>query len=229
MKNYLKKCLAVFMAIVTVFSLSTVSFANVAAEPETELEVNNEEVNNENEIVATMYLCSCVYVFPVSGHTWIYVENNTDRTLKVGLYDLPPGQGVSIGSFSFSVADGWGLYYNVEAFRENNKNREDITWSIPEELTASELQTLTDKLVGYYNSWGFVRNCSFFAFNMWNSVTHDGYFSLLIPAISLLMLMIGGADRGTLDMYFPDPSQVYRQSGSGASATLVPLKRTDIY
>lgn len=220
MRRFLKKCLAVFLAVITVFSISAVALANYDFTPEKQ---------NDDEVVATMYLCACVYVFPVSGHTWIYVENNSDRTLRVGLYDLPPGQGVSIGSFSFSVADGWGLYYNVEAFRENNKDREDITWSIPEELTAGELQTLTDELVDYYNSWGFIRNCSFFAFHMWNAVTGDSYFSLLIPAITLLMVMIGGAKRGALDMYFPDPSQVYRQSGSGSEAKLVPLNRTDIY
>lgn len=221
MKSFLKKSLAIILVMVMIFSVSSVAMAKYESEAAAS--------QNSEETVATMYLCSCVYVFPISGHTWIYVENNTNRTIRVGLYDVPPGQGVSIGSFSFSVSDGWGLYYNVEAFRENNKDREDITWSIPEELTASELQTLTDELVGYYNSWGFGRNCSYFAFNMWNAVTGDHYFSLLIPAISQLMLIIGGAEKGELDMYFPDESQVYRQSGSGSSAKLVPLDRTDIY
>lgn len=220
MKSFLRKTLAIILTVATVFSISAVAMANYD---------NDAETQESEEIVATMYLCACVYVFPISGHTWIYVENNTDRTLRVGLYDLPPGQGVSVGSFSFTVADGWGLYYNIEAFRENNKDREDITWSVSEELTASELQTLTDELVGYFNSWGFGRNCAYFAFKMWNAVTGDHYFSLLIPAITLVMVMIGGGKRGALDMYFPDASQVYRQSGSGSSATLVPINRTNIY
>lgn len=221
MKSLLKKILAVMLVSAIVFSTSAFAMANY----------ENDAVapQSSNDTVATMYLCSCVYVFPISGHTWIYVENNSSKTIRVGLYDVPPGQGVSIGSFSFTVDDGWGLYYNIEAFRENNKDREDITWSIPEELNASELQTLTDSLVGYYNSWGFGRNCSYFAFNIWNSVTGDHYFSLLIPAISQLMVMIGGAEKGELDMYFPDPSQIYRQSGSGSSAKLVPINKTDIY
>lgn len=220
MKKLLKKSLAVFLSVVIALSVASVAFANY--------DFSTENQENE-EIVATMYLCACVYVFPVSGHTWIYVENNTDHPLRVGLYDVPAGQGVSIGAFSFSVADGWGIYYNLEAFRENNKNREDIAWSIPEEMTASELDTLNNSLHDYFNSWGFIRNCATFAYSMWNSVTGDVYFSMLIPAITLLQLMIGGADRGELDMYFPDPSQVYRQVGSGDSARLEPLDRTDIY
>lgn len=55
----------------------------------------------------------------VAGHTYIYVKNLTDKPLRVGLYDVPAGEGVSIGSLSVSVSDGWGLYYNLEAHREN--------------------------------------------------------------------------------------------------------------
>ena len=136
MKKLFKKSLAVFLSVVIALSVASVAFANFDSSTETQ---------GSEEIVATMYLCACVYVFPVSGHTWIYVENNTDHTLRVGLYDVPAGQGVSIGAFSFSVADGWGIYYNLEAFRENNKDREDIAWSIPEEMTAAFLpgQALT--------------------------------------------------------------------------------------
>lgn len=35
--------------------------------------------------------------------------------------------------------------------------------------------------------------------------------------------MLAGADKGQIQMYYPDASQVYRQTGSGSSAHLVPV------
>ena len=34
--------------------------------------------DSENEIVATLYLCSNITVWPIVGHAWIYVENLSD-------------------------------------------------------------------------------------------------------------------------------------------------------
>ncbi len=178
---------------------------------------------DENATVATLSLCTCVYFFPFVGHAWIYVHNYSDVPQQVGLYEVPVGQGVSVGSFSFSVSDGWGLYYNLEAHRENRDGNTSRIWSNTVEMTQAELDELSDALLDYPNYWGFVGNCATFAYSMWNKVTGDSYFSMLIPAITWLQIVIGGAEKGALQMYTPTRDQVFRQRGSGDDAYLEPV------
>ena len=214
MNTNLKKLISLVLTAVMLLSAACVTA--YADEPLTEQE-------DENEIVATVSICSCIYFFPISGHTWIYVENLSDRVQRVGLYDLPVGQGVSIGSFSFSVADGWGVYYNIEAFRENRDNNSSNHWTKTKELTQSELDSLSNNIANYVNYWDFYFNCAFFAFSIWNSVSGDFLIPLVIPAISQLEVILAGGKKGVLEMYEPTEDQVFRQRGSGSSAYLEPV------
>lgn len=207
----IKKIIAIILALAIALTAFTVAFAeNESEEPSLSVPAD--------DTVATISLCTAIYVWPISGHTWIYVHNESDEPIQVGHYTVPVGEGVSVGVFSFSVNDGWGLYYNVEAYKENSKNRMDKVWSKSEALNTEELETLTKKLKDYPNYWGFVANCATFAFSMWNSVTDDHYFSLLIPAITQFMLMVSGAEKGVLEMYCPPRDNVYRLKGQGDSA-----------
>ena len=87
MKTF-KKIVAVIMIIVTLFC----SFAFV---------VSAEDANaiDENEYVATVYVCQKARLHYMSGHTWLYFVNLTNHDLQVGLYTLPKGQGVSVGTY----------------------------------------------------------------------------------------------------------------------------------
>ena len=211
----MKKILSVFLVVAILLSASTVAFA------EEDFIADQDALSSvENESVATLSLCSAVYVWPVSGHAWIYVHNNSDEPIQVGHFEVLPDQGVSVGAFSFSVSDGWGIYYNIESYKENAKNRVDKVRSISEEINAEQLETLNENLIKYPNYWGFVNNCATFAFSIWNSVTGDAYFSLLIPAITDFMIMCGGGKRGVLDMYQQPRDQVFRQVGFGENARL---------
>ena len=214
MNTNLKKLLSLVLAAVMLFSAACVTAYADGSLTEQE---------DENEIVATVSICSCIYFFPISGHTWIYVENLSDRVQRVGLYDLPVGQGVSIGSFSFSVADGWGVYYNIEAFRENRDNNSSNHWTKTKELTQSELDSLSNNIANYVNYWDFYFNCAFFAFSIWNSASGDFLIPLVIPAISQLEVILAGGKKGVLEMYEPTEDQVFRQRGSGSSAYLEPV------
>lgn len=214
MNTNLKKLLSLVLAAVMLFSAACVTAYADGSLTEQE---------DENEIVATVSICSCIYFFPISGHTWIYVENLSDRVQRVGLYDLPVGQGVSIGSFSFSVADGWGVYYNIEAFRENRDNNSSNHWTKTKELTQSELDSLSNNIANYVNYWDFYFNCAFFAFSIWNSVSGDFLIPLVIPAISQLEVILAGGKKGVLEMYEPTEDQIFRQRGSGSSAYLEPV------
>lgn len=214
MNTNLKRLLSLVLAAVMLFSAACVTAYADGSLTEQE---------DENEIVATVSICSCIYFFPISGHTWIYVENLSERVQRVGLYDLPVGQGVSIGSFSFSVADGWGVYYNIEAFRENRDNNSSNHWTKTKELTQSELDSLSRDIANYVNYWDFYFNCAFFAFSIWNSVSGDFLIPLVIPAISQLEVILAGGKKGVLEMYEPTEDQIFRQRGSGSSAYLEPV------
>ena len=214
MNTNLKRLLSLVLAAVMLFSAACVTAYADGSLTEQE---------DENEIVATVSICSCIYFFPISGHTWIYVENLSDRVQRVGIYDLPVGQGVSIGSFSFSVADGWGVYYNIEAFRENRDNNSSNHWTKTKELTQSELDSLSNNIANYVNYWDFYFNCAFFAFSIWNSVSGDFLIPLVIPAISQLEVILAGGKKGVLEMYEPTEDQIFRQRGSGSSAYLEPV------
>lgn len=207
----MKKLLSAILILAMLLSTATFAYAE------------EDVALSTDETVATISLCSNIYVWPISGHTWIYVHNNSDEPIQVGHYEVLPDQGMSIGAFSFSVNDGWGLYYNMESYKENEKNRAHNVRSISEEINAEQLATLSENLIKYPNYWGFVNNCATFSFSIWNSVTGDAYFSLLIPAISDFMILCGGGKKGTLKMYQQPRDQVFRQVGFGENAHLEPV------
>ena len=73
-----------------------------------------------DETVAKLYLCHRWSGPPSLGHMWVYIENLTGKPIQVGLYKVPAKQGVSVGNFGLTRADGNGTYYNVEAYCGNH-------------------------------------------------------------------------------------------------------------
>lgn len=238
MKNrLLKNFICIMLTVLLVFGTAATAFAQdeiilpeettTEQPPQEEPTVPEEPADpdepeaDENKIVAKASLFMAMYVFPVSAHSWIYVENLSDEPITVGIYEVPAGQGVSVGTFSFSVRDGWGIYYNLEAYRENLKDRIDKCWSITKDMTAEELEKLSRSIKNYPNMWDiFIFNCTFFSFSIWNSNTNYFFLPFMIPAIPLLEMMIMGAKKGETPMYFPTTDQLYRQRGTGNSAYL---------
>ncbi len=221
----MKKFIKASVSLLLVFSILLSFSVSSLAESNASIATSGDAINTDesNETVATISLCSCIYLFPISGHTWIYVHNRSDSPIKVGLYEVPVGEGVSIGCYAFTAYDGFGIYYNLEAYRENKNDNMDTHWSVSKDLNQEELDKLTRNLIRYPNTWDFTLNCATFAFSIWNSVSGDAYFSLLIPAISQIMVIIGGGKKGVLEMYYPRQDQVFRQRGTGDNAYLEPV------
>lgn len=236
--NKMKRLISVLLIILIIFSASVSAVANDTAVPEistTEKEESTEPVTeeettlpefpeepDENEVVATLSVCSCMSTPVVAGHTYIYVQNLSDKPIQVGLYEVPVGQGVSVGTLSISVHDGWGIYYNLETYREPREGHIPQIWSKTIELDKSGLEKLDKKLDKFVNYWGPFFNCSFFAFSVWNNVTGDFLAPLVIPGLSHLIVRAVG-EKGVLDMYMSDASQVFKQRGTGESAYLEPV------
>lgn len=162
------------------------------------------------------------------GHAWIYVENLTNKTLKVGHYMLPPNQGVSVGLFSFTCDDGIGIYYNVESYCCNVHGGDGLV-SITTDLDELEMEKLSDKLEDYPNHWDPFFNCMYFAFSMWNSVSGRKVIPMVIPAFGQLQLRMHGGTENNLQMYCPTPDQVLRLDGKlGKKKELVPVSAGSI-
>ncbi len=173
-----------------------------------------------DKIVARIYLCSTAYVFPVAGHVWIYVENLTDKPFKVGLHTAKPGEGVSVSTNSFSVEDGWGIYYNLENYRQGTKYKPEDIWTICKDLTRAELNSLSDYLANRPNMWSWIFNCTYFACKVWNDNTNSHLMTLGIPGLAHMQVILSGGRRGRLVLSDVEPYEVKRQVGSGKNAYL---------
>lgn len=221
----LKKITALLLSVIIALSASVTVFAADSyadLEPVTNVgSVDTDETDVGEEIVARASLFAATYFFPVAGHNWIYVENLSDEPITVGLYEVPVGQGVSVGAFSFSVGDGWGIYYNLEAYRENKDNNIDDCYSITIDLNKSELEHLSNSVRNYPNMWEmFIFNCTFFAFAIWNDNSPHFFIPFFLPGVAWIEMLIMGAKKGAVQMYYPTENQVYRQKGIGNSACL---------
>lgn len=220
-----KKITALLLSVIIALSASVTVFA---ADSYADLEsvtnvgsVDTGETDVGEEIVARASLFAATYFFPVAGHNWIYVENLSDEPITVGLYEVPVGQGVSVGAFSFSVGDGWGIYYNLEAYRENKDNNIDDCYSITIDLNKSELEHLSNSVRNYPNMWEmFIFNCTFFAFAIWNDNSPHFFIPFFLPGVAWIEMLIMGAKKGAVQMYYPTEDQIYRQKGIGNSARL---------
>lgn len=218
----IKKTLAFLLAVIIVL---TGSLTVLAAPKDASAEVTSKATaaKSPDTIVARASLFAAMYFFPVSGHTWIYVENLTDEPITVGIYEVPAGQGVSVGVFSFSVNDGWGIYYNLEAYRENRNNNISDCRSITKHMTRSELEKLSNTIKNYPNMWDiFIFNCTYFAFSVWNKNSDNFFIPMMIPALAMLEVIIVGAPKGVTQMYYPTKDQVFKQRGTGDNAYLEP-------
>lgn len=218
----IKKTLAFLIAVIIVL---TGSLTVLAAPKDASAEVTSKATaaKSPDTIVARASLFAAMYFFPVSGHTWIYVENLTDEPITVGIYEVPAGQGVSVGVFSFSVNDGWGIYYNLEAYRENRNNNISDCRSITKDMTRSELEKLSNTIKNYPNMWDiFIFNCTYFAFSVWNKNSDNFFIPMMIPALAMLEVIIVGAPKGVTQMYYPTKDQVFKQRGTDDNAYLEP-------
>lgn len=200
----LKKSVAALMTIVVLFcSFTSLAFAKT-----------------EKEYVATAYVCQKARLAYLSGHTWVYFENLTDHELTVGVYQLPSGQGVSVGTFGYSIADGRGLYYNVECYRYNHPKTTDFV-CVKKNLTQEDLNQMST-MITITGFWSYLLNCSFAAFNIWNSSFGEFMPYLIFPFLARLCILIYPQHESGFYLYNPKMDQIFKQKGYGSGAYLVP-------
>lgn len=190
----MKKAVSVFLAVIMLFSVLTVGFS-VSAE-------------DEENYVARMWICSTnISSYDPFGHEFLYFENLTDETIKVGRYMLPPGEGVTVGSFGFTSPDGFGVYYNLEGCREEH---EDLL-AAGVELTADEFEKVSDKIADF-NWWDPFLNCVFFAFIMWNQGPGRTLVPCWLPIFARWQISSIGGEEGAVSIFRQPEEHVYRQN-----------------
>ena len=173
----------------------------------------------DNDIVADFYVFYDKSDIHGAGHTWIYVENLTDQELKVGVYTLPANEGVSVGTLP--EYDGWGIYYNIEAYQQGIYGMEDQL-SMKDQITLRELRRVSNFIVSYPNFWDPVFfNCMLFAFLAWDMGSLKLLLPLIFPFIGKIQMLIYPHETGAL-MKPVTKDKVYRQTGMFGWAKLEP-------
>lgn len=206
MKNF-KRIIAVILTaamLVCSFSFVLASAADTAEEP---------------KYVARMTMGYRDGAKMFEGHSFLYFENLTDEEIMVGVYPLPAGETVSVGSFG-SMVDGPGLYYNVEAYRYTFLKLTDYI-SISKMLTAEDLEAVNDK-IKISGMWNKFFNCTYFAITTWNTVPGQFMLWLIFPEFCNMEIKSFSNHGGYFPMVMPSKEQVYKQTGNGDTAALTP-------
>ncbi len=205
MKNF-KRIICVLMVIVL-----TMSSMTVAAYAKSE----------DEEIVANVYICSRILKRVFESHSWLYFENLTDHDIQVGAYTVPPGEGVSVGTYSGQdVPEGFGVYYNVEAYRYGKGKLHDNVY-LKKELTQKQLERMSNK-VARSNYWSHFTNCSFFTITTWNVAAGKPLLYVMIPLFTRWEIQLYPGHQEGLLMEFPGKDKVFKQKGLGKNATIIP-------
>ena len=173
----------------------------------------------DNDVVANLYVFYDKSDIHSMGHTWIYVENLTNQEIQVGIYTLPANEGVSVGTLP--EYDGWGVYYNIEAYQQTIYGMEgQIT--MKEEITLKKLCRISNFIICYPNFWDPVfLNCMLFAFLAWDMGSFKILIPLFFPIIGKIQMMIYPHETEVL-MKPVTKDRVYRQIGMAGWAKLVP-------
>ncbi|MBO5936218.1 MAG: hypothetical protein J6V06_06730 [Clostridia bacterium] len=203
-----KKILSLILVVIMCFSTASMA---IAAEP---------SANGDDKIVANFYIYVMETDIHPIGHMWVYMENLTNKPMKVGYYTIPAKKGMSVGVFARK--DGFGIYYNVEAYTQTVYGMEN-QYCLKDQLTADKVQDVSDALIDAANHWDPIFNCMYFAFKIWNAGCSRGkrLLHLVWPPLGTLQIKLKTPLR-EVQMKGVTMDQAYRQVGSGRNGRLVP-------
>lgn len=146
-----------------------------------------------DEIVARVSIVSYLKNAFSIGHSWLYIENLSDKMLTVGVYLLEPGEAVSVGTFRYTRKEGRGIYYNVKNYCVN-KFGASQQYSLSETVTESELSGISNKINSYAGKWTPVKNCAYFAANVWNGISRIHLVSGSTPSCLRTSIKLHGGN-----------------------------------
>ena len=203
----MKKILCFLLALIMCFSMATPAFAAVST-------------SSSNQIVANYYIFVMETDIHPIGHMCVYLENLTNKPMKVGYYTVPAYEAVSIGVFARK--DGFGIYYNVEAYTQSVYGMENQI-CLKDQLTAEKVKDVSDALINFPNHWDPIFNCMYFAFKIWNAgCSRDKKLIHLVwPPLGTLQIKMKNPIRG-VTMQGVTMDKAFRQVNSGSRGYLKP-------
>ncbi len=250
MKHQIKLIFAILLALTTMFSgasevLAVQSESSEIDEDtttqviieETTTEENTQEENTENstspditdtddeDIVGKIYLCSRWSSITTTGHLWVYIHNTSAVPITVGLLEVAPDEGVSLATFGFTRSDGFGIYYNMETYR-NDKYCDESCISISDDLTKEELEKINKKLLNS-NQWNPIINCVFFACSIWNTGGNRFIIPFTYPPVTRLFIKMAGG-KEICQMVYQPPENTFKQRGFGSNSYLDHLSQKSL-
>lgn len=228
----MKKMISVLLSVVLIFALFAVPFSVYATENvlQTPVIADGGEEKGENSdfpdepeeerFNVKMYICATAN--SLTGHVWLYFENNSNIPVTVGYVSLQPGQTVSVGSLRNTRSNGGGTYYNGEAKMAAKDGKlqslSEHTHSLEMQLNREQLAVVSEKIksMNYYEMifW----NCGSFATKVWNSVSDKKVVHIVLPVFTILNMEIIGAQKGKPLMTDPDApggAGTYKQRKNG--------------
>ncbi|MBQ5824494.1 MAG: hypothetical protein IIW48_06760 [Clostridia bacterium] len=191
--------------------------------PEEDDELSTPE--SEDDVVGIIYLCSRWSSITTTGHLWVYIHNTSDSPITVGLLEVAPGEGVSLATFGFTRSDGFGIYYNMETYR-NDKYCDESCISLSDNLTRGELEKITSKLL-ISNQWNPIINCVFFACSIWNIAGDRYIMPCTYPPVTRLFIKMAGGEE-VCQMNYQPPENTFKQRGFGKNSYLDSLSQKSL-
>lgn len=194
-------------------------------EPPTEPGITEPAEKEDDDVIGKIYLCSRWSGITTTGHLWIYIHNTSDEPITVGLLEVAPDDGISMATFGFTRSDGFGIYYNMETYR-NDKYCDASCISLCDDLTVSELEKVSKKLLNS-NQWNPFINCVFFACSIWNSAGNTFIMPFTYPPVTRLFIKMAGGTE-TCQMVNQPAENTFKQRGVGKNSYLDPLSEKSL-
>ncbi len=117
------------------------------------------------------------------GHAFGVIENISDEVITIYNYELQPNETITIGTWSLS--EHFGIWFNVESNYIRHNNKYNGRYSITTGINKNDITTIND-FMSNHDSWGIIRNCSYFALSLWNEIAEDSEYikerPILTPA-----------------------------------------------
>lgn len=113
------------------------------------------------------------------GHTYLSMENISEENVTIGKMTLGSGKEMALGAWS--IKSHFGLWYNLESNYSRLYNKYDGRVSITIGISRDDVDKINE-FIESNDHWGVLRNCSYFALNLYNIVAEESE-SIALPLI----------------------------------------------
>ncbi len=130
------------------------------------------KANADSEKIGTVSLYSSAIKYPtpsrITGHSWIYINNTSDKDFYLNDTLVSVDKGVSLGTTANPAMPHVGVWINVEGY--NDTYLDNV--SVEKDFYKEDLEYL-ELYLKSHDKWNILYNCAFFATDIWNNLSAD--------------------------------------------------------